>query len=125
MSGARASGWLRVTAAGRDLLLPIAAVREIAALPHVTPVPGLPPWVLGVANHRGRIVPVIDVGAWFRTRFASRGDEPCLVLVEVPSDAAHRAPRGLVVEAVREVVVTDLAGPGEPLDLDRLAIACR
>ena len=36
-------------------------VMEILALPPVTPVPGAQPWMLGVANVRGTLLPVVDL----------------------------------------------------------------
>ncbi|MBP8098341.1 MAG: purine-binding chemotaxis protein CheW [Arenimonas sp.] len=36
-------------------------VMEILALPPVTPVPGSQPWMLGVANVRGTLLPVVDL----------------------------------------------------------------
>jgi len=59
----------------------MAHVADAAALRELTPVPGLPPFILGVVNHRGRIVAILDL----RTLL-------------VPSDAKP-APRGFVVMA--------------------------
>ncbi|MEP6634748.1 MAG: chemotaxis protein CheW [Luteimonas sp.] len=36
-------------------------VVEIMPLPQVTPVPGAQPWMLGVANIRGNLLPVVDL----------------------------------------------------------------
>lgn len=36
-------------------------VVEIVQLPAVTPVPGAQPWMLGVANVRGNLLPVVDL----------------------------------------------------------------
>lgn len=36
-------------------------VREILPLPQVTPVPGAQPWMLGVANVRGNLLPIVDL----------------------------------------------------------------
>jgi len=46
--------------AGRFALL-MADVAEVGRVPPVTRVPGLPAWVSGVANWRGRILPMLDV----------------------------------------------------------------
>jgi purine-binding chemotaxis protein CheW len=37
------------------------AVAEVGRPPHVTRVPGVPAWIAGVANWRGRIMPVLDL----------------------------------------------------------------
>lgn len=39
----------------------LASVAEVGRAPHVTRVPGLPSWLAGVANWRGRILPVLDL----------------------------------------------------------------
>ena len=36
-------------------------VREILPLPPVSPVPGAQPWMLGVANVRGNLLPIVDL----------------------------------------------------------------
>ena len=36
-------------------------VREILPLPPITPVPGSQPWMLGVANVRGSLLPIVDL----------------------------------------------------------------
>ena len=41
--------------------MPVAAVREIVRLPAVTRVPGLPAFVTGLANVRGRVLAVLDL----------------------------------------------------------------
>ena len=39
-------------------------VVEILPVPALTPVPGAQPWMLGVANMRGNLLPVVDL-KWF------------------------------------------------------------
>lgn len=39
----------------------LASVAEVGRVPSVTRVPGLPAWLAGVANWRGRILPVLDL----------------------------------------------------------------
>jgi twitching motility protein PilI len=44
------------------LFAPVGEVAEVLTLPEdLTPVPGVEPWVLGVANHRGTLLPVFDL----------------------------------------------------------------
>ncbi|KFN48920.1 chemotaxis protein CheW [Arenimonas composti] len=45
----------------RRLVASFDEVVEILPLPAVTPVPGAQPWMLGVANVRGNLVPVVDL----------------------------------------------------------------
>lgn len=45
----------------RRLVAPFDEVAEIVPLPQLTPVPGASPWMLGVANVRGNLLPVADL----------------------------------------------------------------
>ena len=40
----------------------LASVREVLALPPVAPVPAAPPWLAGIVNVRGDLLPAIDTG---------------------------------------------------------------
>lgn len=44
----------------RRLVSDYQAVAEILTVPQITPVPGAQPWMLGVANVRGNLLPVVD-----------------------------------------------------------------
>ena len=57
---------------GRRCALPVAAVREVVAMPGLTPVPLAPPAVRGVAPVHGQVIPVLDLGGWL----SSSGGEP-------------------------------------------------
>lgn len=46
------------------LTVPIDAVEEILPFPQSTPVPGAKEWLLGLANVRGNLVTIVDLG-WF------------------------------------------------------------
>lgn len=52
-----------------DFALPVDVVREVAAAPPVTALPGAPRAVLGVFNLRGEVLPVLDT-------MAALGGEP-------------------------------------------------
>ena len=45
----------------RRLVSSFDEVMEILSLPPVTPVPGAEPWMLGIANIRGSLLPVVDL----------------------------------------------------------------
>lgn len=46
---------------GSRYALPMPAVAEVGRPPSLTRVPGLPEWVAGVANWRGRVLAVLDL----------------------------------------------------------------
>jgi len=45
----------------RRLASEFGEVREILTVPQITPVPGTQPWMLGVANVRGALLPIVDM----------------------------------------------------------------
>jgi twitching motility protein PilI len=47
--------------AGHQMVTPRTDVREVLALPEYTRVPGAKPWLLGIANVRGDLLPLIDL----------------------------------------------------------------
>jgi twitching motility protein PilI len=50
--------------AGSSLVVPLDEVVEILEFPPLTPVPMTSPWVRGMANIRGSLLPVIDLGGY-------------------------------------------------------------
>jgi len=53
------------TLAGQRMVAPMAEVAEILSVPNSTRLPGVKPWVRGVANVRGRLLPLIDLEIFF------------------------------------------------------------
>jgi chemotaxis signal transduction protein len=50
----------------------MASVAEVGRAPAITRVPGVPAWLSGVANWRGRILPILDL----RTLLGADGNDP-------------------------------------------------
>jgi purine-binding chemotaxis protein CheW len=46
---------------GRSYALPLEQVVEVLRMVAVTPVPDAPPWIAGVVNLRGKLLPMIDL----------------------------------------------------------------
>jgi twitching motility protein PilI len=55
---------LVVRIGGADYLVPLQHASEVTPVPPVTPVPWTRPWFLGLANVRGRLVGVVDLGQY-------------------------------------------------------------
>lgn len=71
-------------------------VREALIMPSITPMPGSPKHVLGVANIRGQIIPVIDLPAVVGCTPSARN---ILLVTEY-----ERSVQGFAVEEVEEIV---------------------
>jgi Chemotaxis signal transduction protein len=129
--------------AGQLFGLDIMAIREIRAWTPATRLPQVPPFVVGVVNLRGTVLPVIDLAArlgWPSTEATPRH---AIIVVQLGGQTM-----GLIVEAVSDIValaddalqpppdtgnvdvvpfLRGLAGLGDRmvmvLDLDRLGTA--
>lgn len=53
------------TLAGLRLVAPMSEIAELLSVPATTRLPGVQAWVRGVANVRGRLLPLIDLEAFF------------------------------------------------------------
>ena len=58
---ADADGAVVVRLGGTRYGIPMDVVAEVGRMPGLTRVPGVPVWMAGVANFRGRILPVVDL----------------------------------------------------------------
>ncbi|NMG67827.1 chemotaxis protein CheW [Azoarcus indigens] len=81
----------------------ILVVKEIIEYGNLTPVPLTPPYVRGVINLRGAVVPVIDLAVRFDRPPLQPGRRSCIVIVEVDSDEGQLV-FGAMVDAVNEVL---------------------
>lgn len=85
-----------VFAAGEErYAVETAHVLEVVPLGAPTPVPGTPPFVLGVINHRGRILPVLHLGRILEVPGPDNSDPGRVIAVD-----AGGMTFGLVADAV-------------------------
>jgi purine-binding chemotaxis protein CheW len=91
--------WLIFDLDGVRFGLDATKVRESVWLPELTPVEEAPPWVVGLFNLRGQMVPVVDLHLRFGhpARLYSPSDQ--VVVLE----GEHQA-TGLIVSEIREVI---------------------
>ncbi|MGH8454947.1 MAG: chemotaxis protein CheW [Nevskiales bacterium] len=81
--------------AGQQMVTPRADVREVLTPPDYTRVPGAKPWLLGIANVRGDLLPLIDLSRLLGGE-ATAIHRSTRVLVY----NAHEAPAGFLVDEV-------------------------
>ena len=85
------------TLGDEEYAFPIEQVREIIRYTRPRSVPSTSPWVLGVINLRGRIVPIYDLAARVGTE-SSAGEHAKIVIVEAAGQSA-----GVIVDDVKAV----------------------
>jgi len=95
--------YLTFILAGESYAIPVLKVREIIRAASVRPVPGLPEYVRGVINLRGRIIPVIDLRLRFGLTVMASTDQTCIVVVQVRTATSRSTQMGLIVDGVEEV----------------------
>ena len=81
----------------------ILSIREIIEYGFVTDVPMTPPFIRGVLNLRGAVVPVVDLAVRFGRKAYGNSKRTCIVIVDIEL-AAGRQQMGVVVDAVSEVL---------------------
>src|SRR5258706_1601558 len=72
--------------AGEEYAITILQVTDIIECGVVTRVPGTPPWIRGVHNLRGTVVPVIDLAIKFGLPATEITRRTCVVIVELRVD---------------------------------------
>lgn len=82
-----------------EYVLPAADVLQMESFSGATKVPGSPPYVAGLIQIRGRVVPVVDL----RVRFGLPRAEPSMDSRVVVVESGERTV-GLLVDSAREVI---------------------
>jgi len=83
--------------------VPVLKVREIMRLSPITPVPRMPPYIKGVINLRGKIVPVIDLRERFGLQMVTDLDRICVIVVQFDTADGAVQLMGMIVDVVEEV----------------------
>jgi purine-binding chemotaxis protein CheW len=84
--------------AGEAYGVNVAQVQSIIPMQNVVVVPGVPPFVEGVVNLRGAVVPVVDLCTRFGLTHPTKAGKRVIVIVELKDLQV-----GLIVDKVREV----------------------
>lgn len=80
---------------GRLLVAPMGEVTEVLHEPRYTRLPGVKPWVKGVANVRGRLLPIVDLCGFFGSELSPLRKQRRVLVVEHDDVFA-----GLIVDEV-------------------------
>ncbi|MED5441237.1 MAG: chemotaxis protein CheW [Pseudomonadota bacterium] len=73
-------------------------VQEVLRYTEIAPVPGAPPYVLGIINLRGNVVTVIDTRQRFGLPTSDTTDQTRIVIIEAENQVV-----GILVDGVAEV----------------------
>jgi len=87
--------------------LEILKVQEIIKMMDITRVARTPPFVRGVINLRGKVIPVVDLRLKFDMETKANTDKTCVIVVTVHRSSGSVV-MGIIVDEVSEVL--DVAG---------------
>ena len=91
--------WVTFRLAGETYGVNVMQVQEVLRYTEIAPVPGAPPYVLGIINLRGNVVTVIDTRHRFGLDPGDTTDQTRIVIIE-----AEKHVVGILVDSVAEVV---------------------
>lgn len=99
----REGKYLTFNLANEEYGIGIRKIKEIIGMMHVRSIPKTPPFVKGVINLRGKVIPVIDLRLRFGMPEIDYTDRTCIVVVEIQGSAGV-VTTGIVVDSVSEVL---------------------
>jgi purine-binding chemotaxis protein CheW len=98
----QAGKYLTFALAQEDYGIGILRIREIIGMMPITAVPQTPPYIKGIINLRGKVIPVTDLRLKFGLEAMEYTDRTCIIVVEINNNSRSLT-MGLVVDAVSEV----------------------
>jgi twitching motility protein PilI len=103
---------------GQRMIAPLGEVVEMLPVPPATRLPGVQSWVIGLANVRGRLLPLFDLEEFFGGQLGSNRNKHRVLVLEMGELFA-----GLVVSEVygMQYFPDDLAPTALPESLQHLA----
>jgi purine-binding chemotaxis protein CheW len=99
LSGAR---FLSFKLENENYCIEILKVKELMGMSEITPLPQTPPYIRGVINLRGQIIPIIDLRLKFGLPFQEYSKRTSIIVGEI--DIGEKVLMGLVVDSIQEVV---------------------
>lgn len=78
--------------------LKISSIIQIVEMQKITEVPDMPPYIKGVINRRGKVIPLMDLRLRFEMEGREYDDRNCIIIVSV-----HESFIGFIVDTVAEV----------------------
>jgi purine-binding chemotaxis protein CheW len=88
---------------GEEYAVNILKVKEIIEYDTVTTVPNTAPWIRGVTNLRGNVVPVIDLAVKFGLPASQVSKLTCIVIADVSYDG-DKLTMGIMADSVNQVL---------------------
>lgn len=86
--------------------VPVASVEVVLEMASITRVPMCPPYLRGVINHRGSVVPVVDLKAVFGRGQTELSEGASIIVTQIDYEGESLT-AGVLADAVQEVLELD------------------
>jgi len=100
--------YLTISIDGEVYGIKIEHVNDINRIQEITEVPHQQPYLMGIINLRGQIIPVIDIRKRFDKDVILYDDRTCIIVINYEGDNV-----GLIVDRVEEVLAIPVALLGQ------------
>jgi purine-binding chemotaxis protein CheW len=107
--------------------LTVSRVREVLELSELTKIPGMPPYMKGVLNVRGTVLPVVDLRLKFGIEEAEHTIDTAIIVAEVTGQDENTVIVGCLVDSVDQVIrieeseIEPAPGLGTTVDVNFIA----
>src|SRR4030067_554621 len=91
-----------------EYMIPILRVREIITMPSITVLPNLPPYIKGITNLRGSVIPVVNLKNLLNSNGSNETGRVVIVI------SAGKITFGIIVDGITGVVKVDEANIEAP-----------
>jgi len=95
--------YLTFSLAKEEYGIVILKIKEIIGMMPITTVPRTPPFIKGVVNLRGKVIPVVDLRLKFGMQEIPYTERTCIIVVEIAGPRST-IPMGVVVDSVSDVL---------------------
>ncbi len=111
----REGKYLTFSLAKQEYGIVILKIKEIIGVMSITTVPKTPPFIKGVVNLRGKVIPVMDLRLKFGMEEIPYNERTCIIVVEIAGPRST-VPMGVVVDSVSDVLHIDTSDIEETPD---------
>lgn len=99
----RSGKYLTFLLGKEEFAIQVLKVREIMGIQDITAVPQTPPFVKGVINLRGKVIPIVDLRLKFGLAEAEYTQRTCIIVVQVRRETDQML-TGIIVDGVSDVL---------------------
>lgn len=96
-----------------EFAIPLLTVKEVIAVPEVTPIPFTPSYFLGIMNLRGQVLSIMDLRQKFKIKPA-QNEETAVIICDL-----HGVVLGVVVDSIKTVLNAKDAEVAPPPDMQK------